>query len=217
MADQRARIVPKGKDLDRIFGPSGGGNTNINILQPIKDQGGLIFPYTPTISGAGGSVNYESQEFTHSNYSVNSYQNTQVAPITIIGKFTAQTEVEARYMLAVIHFCKSMTKFHSGVQAGDKAGVPPPIFHFNYLGTYQYKNIPVIITTYNYDFTDDVDYVPVTFGDNDADTTYVPTMITLSLTLSIQPNPATLRNEFNLDTFTTGALLRDRGNRSGFM
>jgi len=217
MADHRARIVPKGKDLDRIFGPSQGGNTDINILQPIKDTGGLVFPYTPIISAAGGAANYQDHHFTHSNYRTWSYQNTQSNEITISGKFTAQTEIEARYMLAVIHFCKSMTKSQYGIKAGNKAGLPPPIFHFNYLGTYQYNNVPVVITTYAHELMDDIDYVPVKFGDNDTDTTYVPTIMTLTLTLAIQPNPRTLMNEFNLDTFKTGALLRDRGNKSGFL
>jgi len=76
------------------------------ILAPLKDTGGVIFPYTPQVS-TSYSASYDQTDLTHSNYRIYQYRGSNVGEISILADFTAQDTVEANYLLAVIHFFKS--------------------------------------------------------------------------------------------------------------
>ena len=47
------------------------------VLKPLKDAGGLIFPYTPTISMSSAAT-YNKIETTHTNYTFQAFKNTDV-------------------------------------------------------------------------------------------------------------------------------------------
>ena len=81
----------------------------------------MLFPYTPTIN-TSYRANYSAVDITHSNYKGYFYQNSSVEPVTISCPFTAQSTAEAEYLLAVIHFFKSVTKMFYGQ---DPPGVGP--------------------------------------------------------------------------------------------
>ena len=215
--DFRARLQPKNSAsaLD-ILGP----RDNSNLLYPLYSTNGVLFPYTPSVT-TGNVVDYDPSSFIHSNYGYNAYIRSYPKPIGITAEFTAQSNDEALYLLAVLHFFRSVTKSYFGINPYNKAGTPPPVLIFNYLGQYQFNNVPVVIKNFDYTYDAKLDYVPVYTGSSvdysgnigvslsttDSDGySYVPTHLSVSLELDTQYIPIDLRNEFNLDAFRSGKL-----------
>lgn len=132
-----------------------------DILYPLAGTDGVVFPYTPQINSAY-RANYDPAELTHSNYKMFFYKNSSVDDISITADFTAQDTAEANYLLAVIHFFKSVTKMfygQDGKDGGPSAGTPPPLCYLNGLGAFQYSEHPVLITSFSYNLPNDVDYI----------------------------------------------------------
>lgn len=216
--DFRARLGPKNlRRAEDILGPE----NKENLLFPLYQTGGVLFPYTPSVS-TGNTVDYDPSAFIHSNYGYNAYIRSYPKPISISAEFTAQTNDEALYLLAVIHFFRSVTKSYFGVNPYNKAGTPPPVLLFNYLGLYQFNNVPVIVKSFDYTYEANIDYVPVYTGDevdysqtlgvalpigNSNGYSYVPTHMTVTCELDTQYTPIELRNKFNLDEFRKGRLI----------
>jgi hypothetical protein len=128
------------------------------ILAPLKDTGGVIFPYTPQIT-MSYSASYDQTDLTHSNYRIYQYRGSNVGEITISGEFTAQDTVEANYLLAVIHFFKSATKMFYGKDKEPPPGTPPPLCYLSGYGLYQFNNNPLVISNFTYTLPNDVDYI----------------------------------------------------------
>ena len=125
------------------------------ILAPLKGIG-IIFPYTPTIS-TSYKATYSSYDLTHSNYKGYYYQGSAVEPVTLSCMFTAQSTVEAEYLLAVIHFFKSVTKMFYGQDA--ERGTPPPLVYLTGLGEYQFNEHACVVQSFTYELPTDVDYI----------------------------------------------------------
>jgi hypothetical protein len=215
--DQRARLQPKSLQNEEILGP----RDKSNILFPLWSTRGVVFPYTPSVS-TGNVVEYDNSPFIHTNYGYNAYIRSYPKPISMQAEFTAQSNDEALYLLAVLHFFRSVTKSYFGINPYNKAGTPPPTLVFNYLGDYQFNNVPVVIKDFSYTLPADIDYVPVNTVDNLAYSdnlgislvagknggyTWVPTHLTAQLEMDTQYIPIKLRNEFNLGEFRQGKLI----------
>jgi hypothetical protein len=148
--DWRVRLsLAPGADYLYNATPSG-------ILQPLKNTGGVIFPYTPKIS-TSYTANYTPTDLTHSNYKGYYYQNSNVGEITIDAKFTAQDTNEAQYLLAVIHFFRSITRMFYGQDA--QRGAPPPLVFLTGFGEYQFNQHPCVVSNFSYTMPDNVDYI----------------------------------------------------------
>lgn len=216
--DFRARLQPKNPQAaENILGP----RDSANLLYPLYSTRGVLFPYTPAVT-SGSAADYDQSSFTHSNYGYNAYIKSYPKPISISAEFTAQSNDEAIYMLAVLHFFRSVTKSYFGITPYNKAGTPPPVLVFNYLGEYQFNNVPVLVKSFDYTYPADIDYVPVNttnksiysanMGVNinlssSGGYTYVPTHLSVQIELETQYVPIDLRNNFNLDEFRKGKLL----------
>lgn len=140
--------------------------TNPGILAPLKASDGVIFPYTPTITTAY-NAEYDSVDLTHSNYRGQFYKSSNTSDISLNGIFTAQDTTEAAYMLAVIHFFRSVTKMFYGRDA--ERGAPPPLVYLSGFGPYQFNGHPCVVKSFNYTLPNDVDYVrvqPNNYGQN---------------------------------------------------
>jgi hypothetical protein len=144
----RLRLAPQSKYLYNA--------TNPGILKPLQVTDGVIFPYTPTITTAYKAT-YNSYDLTHSNYRGYFYQNSYVEPIQLTCQFTAQSTNEANYLLAVIHFFRSVTKMFYGQDA--ERGAPPPLTYLTGLGDYQFAEHPCVVSQFNYTLPADVDYI----------------------------------------------------------
>lgn len=196
MEDFRCHIRSKENGADYLFGTK----DPESILYPLRRQNKLVFPYTPTIQG-GNTTTYEDFGTPQSNYRYNAYTNSAPVELVVSGDFTAQTQEEAEYLLAVMHFFKGAGKMHFGEQS-KYAGSPPVVMYFNYMGDYQYKDVPVVITSYSFNLQSDVDYIKV-----EKFNTMVPVYITIMISLQPNYNPLKVRKEFELGKFMEGKLL----------
>jgi hypothetical protein len=115
-----------------------------------------VFPYTPSIETAY-KAKYDAYDLVHSNYRGYFYKNSNVEEISIKGTFTAQDTKEAQYLLAVIHFFRSVTKMFYGQD--QEAGTPPPLVFLSGLGQYQFNQHPCVVSSFNYSLPTDVDYI----------------------------------------------------------
>ena len=219
--DWRAKIGPyKKADFDQIFGPNlknkemrqvlgtgedGTGDRQDTILQPLKDIGGIIYPYTPTIL-VTGQANYNEMTFTHYNYPIYSFMNSTPPVFTVSGPFTANNVNEARYLLAVLNFLKVCIKAQNGRGAMNTGFRVPPVLAFSYLGPNGYDKVPCVIRNYSYQLRDDVDYVPV---DVQGTVTYVPTLVNIVTALTPQYTPSKVRRRFDVNAIANGEAYKD--------
>jgi hypothetical protein len=126
------------------------------ILEPLARTGGVIFPYMPKIDMAY-KANYSNYDLTHSNYRGYFYQNSYTDAVNLTATFTAQDTSEANYLLAVIHFFRSVTKMFYGQDA--QRGAPPPMVYLTGLGEYQFAAHPCVVNSFQYSLPNDVDYI----------------------------------------------------------
>jgi hypothetical protein len=126
------------------------------ILQPLQLTDGVIFPYTPKIDTAY-RADYDTYSLTHSNYRGLFYKSSYTDAVSISGLFTAQDTAEANYLLAVIHFFRSVTKMFYGQDSF--RGAPPPLVFLSGLGQYQFNEHPCVVTNFQYSLPNDVDYI----------------------------------------------------------
>lgn len=131
---------------------------NEGILLPLAATDGVIFPYTPAIS-VQYAASYDATELTHSNYKFFQYKSSSVDNISITCDFTAQDTTEANYLLAVIHFFRSVTKMFYGQDQNPVNGTPPPLCYLYGLGSFQFDTHPIAITGFTYTLPTDVDYI----------------------------------------------------------
>jgi hypothetical protein len=149
----RLSLAPGADYLYKIQPPSAAG-----ILEPLAETDGVIFPYTPAIT-VNYAASYDPTELTHSNYKFFTYRGSAVDNISINCEFTAQDTFEANYLLAVIHFFRSVTKMFYGQDQNPKIGTPPPLCYLSGLGAFQFDAHPLAITSFNYSLPTDVDYI----------------------------------------------------------
>lgn len=213
------------------------------LLAPLKKTNGVIFPYTPSIT-VSHIANYSSTNPTHSNYSQNFYNNSDVSDITITGDFTVQNIDEGKYLMAAIYFFRSATKMFFG--QGDGVGNPPPIVFLDGYGSHYFPHVPCVITNFSHTLTPDVDYIEIPMASKTLTTTQnntnwqtqdrlpgprqpalsqsineitrVPTASSISITLKPQYSRRNLHDRFDLTKFAAGELLRDKtGGYGGFL
>lgn len=149
----KLRLAPGANYLYRA---SDGKGSQAGILQPLAVTDGVVFPYTPQITTAY-RANYSSYDLTHSNFRGYFYQSSYVDDIQIQATFTAQDSAEAKYLLAVIHFFRSITKMFYGQDA--ERGAPPPLVFLQGLGQFQFNLHPCVVAQFNYNLPNDVDYI----------------------------------------------------------
>ena len=152
--DWRARLslAPNANYLYKV--PKG----QAGILAPLQGTDGVIFPYTPAIS-VTYSAGYDPSDLVHSNYKVYQYKGSSVDTVSITADFTAQDTTEANYLLAVIHFFRSVTKMFYGQDQNPNNGVPPPLCYLSGFGAYTFDAHPLVVTNFTYATPTEVDYI----------------------------------------------------------
>lgn len=133
------------------------------LLAPLTATDGVIFPYTPAID-TSYQAKYDPYDLTHSNYRGYFYKSSSVENITVKGTFTAQDTKEAEYLLAVIHFFRSVTKMFYGQDP--QAGAPPPLVYLSGFGESQFNRHPCVVSSFTYNLPNDVDYIRATGFNN---------------------------------------------------
>lgn len=159
--------------------------------------GGVLFPYTPTISQDYNAV-YNTMNPTHSNYALHFYKHSAPGPITVSGKFTVQNNREALVWLATVHLLRALTKMKFGNDV--EAGAPPPVCRFDAYGDMQYKNVPVVIQSVKIELPDNVDYYATsvkqeTYEDGTSSNDPLGNMVPVSSTIVVTMLPMYSRKE----------------------
>lgn len=192
-------------------------DTSSQILAPLGKtlfNMGVIFPYTPTVS-ISHTANYNAQKLTHSNYPSYFYENSEVSEISITGDFSVQSVDEGQYLMAAIHFFRSVTKMFYGQDANPVAGNPPPIVYLDGYGTNYFPHVSCVVKSFTHTMPADVDYVEIPAYGNP----YVPMMMTgpkstrlptnSQLQVTLQPvfSRQSQTQTFSLKSFGEGKLL----------
>lgn len=149
--NRRASLKPKPAAVGRVLGNG--------LLNPLKETGGLIWPYTPSIQYTV-DPQYETISTVHANQDMHVFNRRPAVTLVVDGDFTVQNQKEGQYALAVLHFLRTMSMMHFG-ESDPLAGTPPPILLFNAYGKFVFNNVPVILKSFNMSFGKDVDYVQV--------------------------------------------------------
>jgi hypothetical protein len=134
------------------------------ILAPLAATNGVVFPYTPQIN-TSYQAKYADYDLVHSNFRGVFYQNSRVDDINMRAIFTAQDTREADYLLAVIHFFRSVTKMFYGAK-DQYRGTPPPLVYLSGFGMDQFYGHPCLVKTFVYNLPDNVDYIRATNVNN---------------------------------------------------
>lgn len=162
--DRKVSLRPKAAAANRVYGNG--------LLKPLKEAGGLIWPYTPSITYQH-PITYESISVTHANQDFHIYSRTPAVNLQVSGEFSVQNQLEGAYALAVIHFLRTMAKMNFG-ESDPQAGTPPPVLLFNAYGPFVFKDVPVIVKDFSAEFPQDVDYVQVSVSGTQTTTTTTP-------------------------------------------
>jgi hypothetical protein len=195
--DDRLRIYAKSADYPLLY---------TGVMAKLQETNGVVFPYTPTITHQH-RAEYNKISPTHSNTDYYTYVNSPAVSIQIQGQFTAQNLAEAQYMLACIHFFRTVTKMHFG-NRDPSPGLPPPVLNLKGYGEFMFNKLNVIVTDFSMDLPGDVDYVKV---DIDGYVGWVPALTTFNVTCVVQNTPAQQRDDFSLTDFANGTLLDQGG------
>ena len=129
---------------------------NSPVLRPLKDAGGLVFPYTPRIN-IKSSAAYNKETMVHQNYTFASYKNSEPGQIEITAPMNVEDSDQALFWIAAVHYLRSASKMFAGNDP--KAGNPPPIVFLNGYGNFVFKNVPVVITNFSTILSNDCDYI----------------------------------------------------------
>jgi len=201
-----------------ISAPSGSVVLKGGITQPLQDIGGVIFPYTPTIT-MGHKATYDVNDLVHTNYQMPMYRNSQINDITITGEFTANNSDEAKYVLAMMYFFRTATKMFYGQDS--IAGTPPPMLFLDGHGSYILPHIPIVLSGFDYTLPNNVDYISIEGSSTDSAedgnvyAAQVPTQMTVTITCKPTYSRNRASNTFGLERFVTGQLVVGTGPGGG--
>ena len=170
--EQRVRIKVPPKYLVKYTKGSGA-----EELSDDSGFGGIIFPYTPTIS-YGVKADWSEIKPLHSNFNIPFYQRSSVGEISITGQFTVENGKDAAVYLSTVHLLRALTKMRfGGATNGDAdSGAPPPICRLFAFGPNMLSNVPIAITGVRIELPNNCDYFSLN-GTNS-----VPTISTLAIT-----------------------------------
>lgn len=186
------------------------------LYKALGNSFGIIFPYTPIINGFGKTVSYETVQIPHSNLSFNQYKNTSSNDISLKAKFTADNRKNALSMISSIWFLNACSSSKFG-KNDDEAGLPPPVLYLNGYDD-MIDNIPVVISSFDYNLDDKSQYVKLIVSSNgeiieelekkktDDLIYWLPTELDISIKLKIQPNVRKVYDEWSLDKYKKGDL-----------
>lgn len=175
------------------------------ILAPLKNTGGMLFPYTPQIS-YNQSVSYADISLVHSNTDYAAYTRTPSLTVSISGKLTVQSQLEGKYALACLHFLRAASKSHFG-ENDTNAGLPPPILTLDGYGTYMFKRLRVILKSHSWTFDENIDTIAVNAGKG---LVRLPALFTVSCELTVVQTPTRMRTKFNFGQFASGQLMEQQ-------
>jgi outer membrane lipoprotein SlyB len=182
-------------------------------FKPLQATGGVVFPYTPII-GLTHRAQYEMEGLLQTNYTMPYYTKSSVDSISIQGRFTAQNESDANYVLAMINFFRTATKMFYG--KSNLTGTPPPVLYLDAYGKNLFDHIPIVISEFQYSMPNDCHYITTkSYKGNQLNKVPVDLNITLTAIPTYSRN--NISNNFSLNKFANGDLLSAKGGKGGWI
>ncbi len=168
----------------------------------------IVFDVSPKISETG-TVTYTPRNIPHLPTSLNYFESVSARTFSVSDiKFISRTDYEAEQNKRARHLIKSWSKNSFGVNNADgfKLGMPPKILLFRAYcsditsGIGGINDIPVVITQFDFDWPNDVDYIADKGGNP------TPIIQTCSLGLLEMHSPQQI-TQFDFEAFKNGTLL----------
>lgn len=169
------------------------------------DSTEIIFKIMPDIV-ENRNVDYEAVAPAQSPSAFQKYKGTQPTQWTINATFVCRTTGEATQNLNYINTLRGWTMPYFGVKTGQrylsKLGAPPPVLILSGYRGRMIGPVPVVMTGLNWNFPQDVDYIPATdiYGGK---VIPFPTVMKVSINL-VESWSTEQMNGFDLHAFRTG-------------
>jgi hypothetical protein len=211
-SDLKAAFTSSTEDRVIISDQTGKFIGTASNFRPLEATGGVLFPYTPVIA-LSHRANYEMEGLLQTNYTTPYYTKSSVDSISIQGRFTAQNENEANYILAMMNFFRTATKMFYG--ASQNRGTPPPVLYLDGYGQNLFDHIPIVISEFQYSMPNDCHYITTkTYMGGRQNRVPVDLNVTINAIPTYSRNK--ISNQFDLTAFSNGGLLTSGGGkRSG--
>jgi len=226
--DWRVRLqVPAGSPLEQFFDFA-----NNPILNPLTESRGMFWPLTPMMQ-IQHIANYDALAMTHSNMPHQSYVNSQVDAMNIIGEFPVQNYQDAQHWVATVNFLRTATKMFFGQDGGTGLkGSPPPILHLYGYGDHMFNKVPVVLNSFNVELRQGIDYISTSQNESSYQTsrtrdkmglaeleesqTWAPTISNISVLVTPIYSRDSMKN-FSMKRFVRGELNGKGDNEVGFI
>tara|TARA_B100000575_G_scaffold260193_1_gene232969 strand:- start:3872 stop:4702 length:831 start_codon:yes stop_codon:yes gene_type:complete len=226
--DWRVRLqVPAGSPLEQFFDFA-----NNPILKPLTESRGMFWPLTPMMQ-IQHMANYDALAMTHSNMPHQSYVNSQVDSMNIIGEFPVQNYEDAQHWVATVNFLRTATKMFFGQDGGTGLkGNPPPILHLYGYGDHMFNKVPVVLNSFNVELRQGIDYISTVQNESgyvtnrtrdrmglaelEQNQTWAPTLSNISVLVTPIYSRDSMKN-FSMKKFVRGELNGKGDNEVGFI
>ena len=133
------------------------------------------------------------------------FKGTKATSWQVNATFTCRTRDEAEINLAYINTLRAWTMPYFGENQGRMAGAPPPVLQF-----YGYRGlvgkVPVVMTSLNWSWPKDCDWIPTWTVGDDGGMTPFPTVMNVQFTL-VESFSANQFNKFDLESFKAGDMV----------
>lgn len=168
----------------------------------------VVFVNMPDITESR-TIEYEAVSPAQAPAAFQKYKGTSSVQWTVNATLTSRTTDEATANLLILNRLRgwSMPYFGSRAQAtyGDKLGAPPPVLEFKGWRKQMVGPVPVVITSLNWTFPQDVDYIPANEQGATEGANQIPFPTVLKVSLSLVETFSTAQmNGFDLDQFKLG-------------
>ena len=179
-------------------------------LEGINDT--VIFNTMPNFTETV-TAKYEETTLTHSIGTIHSYVNSPGRNFGLNDiKLVSRNSAEARRNLQNLLILKSWTKSYFGVmdeQTENWLGAPPEVVYFSAYASStsrgNFYRIPVVITSVSTQYTNDIDYIPVSSAGDELDGSPFPTLTSLTIEM-VEQHSASELEKFKLSDYKLGKL-----------
>jgi len=153
----------------------------------------LRFVDQPVLSESRAAA-YEAESLLHSPESFSAYTSTEQREFTLESRFFCRNTDDARANNTIINVVRSLV-----MPDYNKSGSPPTPIKLYAYGSWHIHGLPCLVTSYSFDFPNDVDYITT-------EDFSVPVIFNLSITLKEQHSVKQLR-QYSLAEFRKGEMV----------
>lgn len=137
----------------------------------------IFIESTPSISDTR-SVEWDEFQAVHSPGGVPIYNKTKSREFKLSWQLVSRNQDEATINLSILTEIRRWAMPDFGTRHFlNRKGSPPPIIEFSLYGENHFKDVPCVMTSYSFNYPDDVDYIPC------SDLTPFPILATIEVSL----------------------------------